>query len=106
MTRFASYKLFLAVLLLIGVTLVAGCGNIYSRDDFTTAVIGKTEQEVIQQFGTPDSVDERNPDRVVWTYDRKTFDLGNANKIDSRTTVVFEHKGQDRQARATVLRFG
>lgn len=71
-------------------TALAGCGNTYSRTDFTTAVMGKSEQEVTTQFGKPASVDASNPDKAAWTYSRETFDLTNQNRIDSKTTVIFE----------------
>ena len=76
-----------ALLLSTGLT---ACGNTYSRDDFMKGVMGKTEQEVTTQYGKPKSVDESNPEHVVWTYTRETFDLGNQNRIDSKTMVIFE----------------
>jgi hypothetical protein len=78
-----------AAVLLVS-TCLAACGNTYSRDDFTKGVIGKTEQEVASQYGKPQSVDDSNPDHVVWTYTRETFDLANQNRIDSKTIVIFE----------------
>ena len=84
-----------ALLLSTGLT---ACGNTYSRDDFTTGVIGKTENEVTTRFGKPASVDESNPDRVIWTYTRETFDLGNQNRIDSKTMVIFEGPAGSRHA--------
>lgn len=77
---------------------LAGCGNTYSRDDFMTGVMGKSEQEVKTQYGAPAAVDEANPDRVTWTYKRETFDLANQNRIDSKTTVIFEGPAGSRHA--------
>jgi hypothetical protein len=82
-------RAFWAAVLLLTASLTA-CGNTYSRDDFTKGVLGKTEQEVTTTYGKPKSVDESNPDHVVWTYTRETFDLGNQNRIDSKTLVIFE----------------
>jgi hypothetical protein len=82
-------RAFCATALLLSVSLT-GCGNTYSRDDFTKGVLGKTEQEVTTAYGKPKSVDETNPEHVIWTYTRETFDLANQNRIDSKTLVIFE----------------
>jgi hypothetical protein len=76
-----------ALSLSIGLT---ACGNTYSRDDFTTAAMGKSEQEITTQFGKPAEVDESNPEHVVWVYKRETFNLQDQNKIDSKTIVIFD----------------
>jgi hypothetical protein len=78
------------LLLIVAALAAAGCGQIFSREDLTTAVMGKSEQEVNQQLGKPDAVDDRNPEHVTWTYNHKTFDLGNQNKVDSKTMLLFE----------------
>jgi hypothetical protein len=78
-------------------TLLAGCGNTYSRDDFTAGVIGKSEAEVTTKFGKPAGV-EASPERAVWTYNRETFDLSNQNRIDSKATVTFEGPAGQRHA--------
>lgn len=59
-----------AVLLALMLVITA-CGEVYSRDNFTKAVIGKSDQEVMQQFGKPGMVDAANPKRVVWTISAK-----------------------------------
>ena len=79
-------------------TLLTACGNTYSRDDFTTAVIGKSEQEISAKFGKPAAVDESSPDRIRWTYHRETFDLANQNRIDGKTMVIFEGPAGERHA--------
>jgi hypothetical protein len=86
----------LAAALMVG-TFLTGCGNTYSRDDFTTGVIGKSETEVTAKFGKPASV-ESGTEREVWTYSRETFDLANQNRIDSKTTVTFEGPAGERHA--------
>src|SRR4051812_6238775 len=96
MTRSISIRACLALLTLTAA--LAGCGNTYSRADFTTAVIGKSEQEVKTQFGTPATVETPSPDRATWTYTRETFDLDNQNRIDSKTTVTFEGAAGSRHA--------
>ena len=89
-------RTFLAALLL-STSLLTACGNTYSREDFTTGVMGKSEQEVTAKFGKPATVDESNPDHVMWTYTRETFDLTNQNRIDPKTTVIFERPGGARR---------
>lgn len=70
--------------------LLTGCGDIYSRDDFRTAVVGKSDAEVLTQFGKPDVVDTHDPTRTVWTYKHKTFDLANQNSRDAEADVTFD----------------
>ena len=94
-----------ALLLILPVFLISACGNVYNRDDFKTAVMGKSETEVTQQFGKPDSVDASDPQHVKWTYVHKTFDLGNQNKVDSKTIVIFERAGNS-TARVANIEFG
>src|SRR5919107_3763813 len=69
---------------------VTGCGQVLSREDLTSAVMGKSEQEVTLQLGKPDVVDDSDPEHIAWTYRRKTFDLSHENKVDSKTMVLFE----------------
>jgi hypothetical protein len=85
-------------------TLLSACGETYSRDDFTTGVIGKSEQEVSAKFGKPASIDENSPDQIRWVYKRETFDLANQNRIDGKTMVIFE--GPSGQRHATKVEFG
>jgi hypothetical protein len=84
-----SKRILLAAVLL-SASWLAACGNTYSREDFMKAVVGKSETEVTTQFGKPASVDEKDPQHVIWTYNRETFDLANQNRIDSKTMVIFE----------------
>lgn len=75
--------------------LMTACGDVYSRDEFVTAVMGKSEDTVSQKFGKPASVDASSPERVIWIYRRETFDLNNQNRRDSKTIVIFEeHDGE------------
>jgi hypothetical protein len=91
-------RLFLSAALLLTALVTTACGNTYSRDEFTTGVIGKSEQEVTAKFGKPAAVSEESADRATWTYSRETFDLGNQNRIDSKTTVIFEGPSGTRHA--------
>jgi hypothetical protein len=91
-------RLFLVAALLLSALFATACGNTYSRDDFTTGVIGKSEQEVTAKFGKPVSVSEEGAERATWTYTHETFDMGNQNRIDSKTTVIFEGPAGTRHA--------
>ena len=84
---------------------LTACGDIYSREDFTKAVVGKSDDEVSKQFGKPGIVDTSNPKRVVWTYIRETFDLANQNKRDPKTMVIFEQQ-PDGKLVVTKVEFG
>jgi hypothetical protein len=75
---------------LAAVVLIAACGRIYSRDDFTTAVMGKSEQEVLTAVGKPSSIKEDDAEHATWTYSGQTFDLTNQNRVDSKTTVILQ----------------
>lgn len=83
---------------------MTACGDIYSRDDFVKAVMDKSEVEVSQKFGAPAAVYTRIPERVIWVYERETFDLGNENRRDPKTSVIFEER--DGERRVTNVEFG
>ena len=69
--------------------LIAGCGEITSREDFTSAVQSKSEDEVKKRFGKPAAVDSSDPAKVVWTYSDRTFDVANPSKRDKVAAVTF-----------------
>ncbi|MGH8616282.1 MAG: hypothetical protein ACREUW_01220 [Burkholderiales bacterium] len=71
------------------IAVLAGCGPKLERQDFTTAVMSKSDAEVQKAIGKPDAVDASNPDRVVWTYTSVTFSLANGNKMDAKDQVIF-----------------
>ena len=83
---------------LAATALLAACGNTYSRDDFTKAVVGKSEQEVTQAVGKPSSVQEGDAEHATWIYTHQTFDLSNQNRMDSTTSVIFEGPAGSRHA--------
>ena len=70
-------------------TLIAGCGEINSREDFTSAVQSKSEDEVTKRLGKPTAVDSSDPAKVVWTYADRTFDVANPAKRDKVAAVIF-----------------
>ena len=92
-------------LLLAAVCVLAGCGDVYSRDDFRTAVVGKSAAEVSQQFGKPDTVDSPDPSHTVWTYKHKTFDLANQNKRDAETVVTFDKPSEGGKPQVVSVEF-
>ena len=85
--------------------LLAGCGEIHTRDDFTKAVMTRSEPEVQKQFGKPTSVDSQNPKRVIWTYKSTTFNVDKGNARDDKTLVIFEKDG-DGKLKVTAVEFG
>ena len=96
----------LAAIFLVMATLIAGgCGDIYSRGDFTTLVMGKSDQEVIGKLGKPGAVNASDATHVTWTYNSETFDLDNKNKRDSKALVIFERKAPGNSLMVTEVRF-
>jgi hypothetical protein len=70
--------------------LAAGCADSgHARGMFSGYVMDKSESEVTEKIGKPDSVEASSPDRTKWVYKRKTFDPDNGNKPDAETIVVF-----------------
>jgi hypothetical protein len=74
--------------------MISACGGSrgYSRGIFHGLVIDKTEAEVTDKLGKPESVEQIGSDGVRYVYRRKTFDPDNANIIDERTFIDFEKK--------------
>ena len=68
---------------------MAGCGDIHSRGEFTTLVTDKSEDEVVKNIGKPASVDASNPARVTWTYKTASYDIAKQNARDDKAVVVF-----------------
>lgn len=60
------------------------------RGLFTGYVTDKTEQEVMEKVGKPDSIDKSNPNTLKWVYKRKTFDPDNSNQVDNETILLFQ----------------
>ena len=78
---------------LAAVLVLAGCGNSdYPRGQFSGYAINHTEDEIVAQVGKPHEVDNSSPDRPVWVYNKKTFDVDNLNKVDDRV-LVYMKKG-------------
>jgi len=80
----------LATTAVLAVTLALGaCSERTNREDFSSLIKGKTEQEVLKNAGKPSSKDETSNERHVWTYNSRTFDVAQANKFDDKTVVIF-----------------
>ena len=94
-----------SALVLVPLLLVSGCGNVYSREDFTKAVVGKSDEEVQQQFGKPDAVESSGAEKVTWVYNHKTFDLAHQNKMDAKTIVTLERLSDAGKSSATRVDF-
>lgn len=98
-------RAFGAIVLVIAMQFMAGCGEFFGRDDFTGYVMNKTEKEVVAKVGKPATVDDSSPERVVWTYKLITYDLGDHNKKDARTLVIFRRDVPGGQLKAAEVKF-
>jgi hypothetical protein len=86
------------------VLLAAGCTDSgYARGMFSGYVMDKTEEEVTEKAGKPNSVDKSNPERVKWVYKRKTFDPDNGNKPDDETILIFKRDAATGKLKVTEL---
>ena len=94
-----------AAALMIAVLALGGCGDIYGRSDFSSFVMGKSEQEVVKIVGKADAVDDSNPARVTWTYNGKTFDYEHQNKKDAKALVIFERDSTNGKLKVTNVQF-
>ena len=101
----SSLKRGCAVASVVASLLVAGCGDLYDRTDFTRLVQNKSEQEIRKAVGKPSTVDSSNPERVIWTYTTATFDPTNSNKRDTKTIVVLKPEKPGSTLRATEVLF-
>lgn len=75
---------------MFAVLLLAGCKSDYPRGQFSGYVISHTEDEIIAQVGKPDEIDNANPDRPIWVYYKKTFNVDDYNRLDDKTLVYMK----------------
>ena len=94
-----------AIVLVAAIHIMAGCGEFFGRDDFTGYVMNKTAAEVTAKVGKPATVDDSNPERVIWTYQSITYDLQDHNKKDARTLVIFRRDAPGGQLKAAEVKF-
>ena len=66
----------------------SGCSEMTNREDFAAELKNKTEPEVLKMAGKPAEVDGKNPERVVWVYKSRTFEVS-TRKTDPETDVIF-----------------
>ncbi len=95
MHQYASHlgRVLKTVIVIAALALVAGCSaGTHSRGQFTGYVVGNTAEEIQSKVGKPARVDESNPDKPRWVYQKKTFDPDNFNHVDDNTTVILERK--------------
>jgi len=64
-----------------------GTTRVYTRQEFRELVVGKTEAEVIEAVGKPDSTTDG--DGAVWTYRNRTKDPA-TGETDPRASVHFQ----------------
>jgi hypothetical protein len=94
-----------AAALVIGMLALGGCGDMYGRSDFSSFVMGKSEQEVVKMVGKADTVEETDPAHVTWIYKGKTFDFEHQNKKDAKALVIFERDKADGKLKVTEVKF-
>lgn len=96
----------LALAILATSTLVLGActSSGHTRGMFTGKVIGKTEAEIVDQYGQPASVDRKNAESPVLVYTNKTFDPDNSNRPDPET-LIFLAKDKDGRVIAADIAF-
>ena len=66
----------------------------FPRGQFHGYVVGKTEDQIIAQVGQPTEVDNANPEKPIWVYKKKTFNVEDRNAVDEKT-LVYMKKGAD-----------
>ena len=98
-------RVFRATLVTVAVLVMAACGDIHGRDEFTKLTSGKSPEEVTTNIGKPSSVDSSNPARVLWTYNSVTYDIENQNKRDAKAVVVFAPATGSDKLRAIEVKF-
>lgn len=75
-----------ALVLALGLAACAGGG--YTRGVFYGYVMGKTEAEITEKIGKPESVERKGSDSVRLVYSKKTFNPDDSNRVDQQTIVI------------------
>jgi hypothetical protein len=83
---------------------LTACSELMSRGDFEARVKDKTEHQVRKDIGKPLEVDTTAADTVKWVYGKRTFNIEDGNKFDSRIVVVFS-PSHDGTLKATEVHF-
>jgi hypothetical protein len=87
---------------------LTGCSGDFkgtARGLFVGYVTDKTEEEVAAKVGKPDSVDDKLPSTLKWTYKKKTFDPDNQSLFDNETILIFQ-KDSSGKFKVTQVIFG
>jgi len=71
---------------------LAACNADYPRGQFAGYVVNHSEDEILSQVGKPVEIDNTNPDRPIWVYKKKTFNVDDYNRLDD-STLVYMKKG-------------
>jgi hypothetical protein len=88
-------KGFLASVIVAVAFLLSACGGgTHSRGQFQGHVVGTSGDEIQTKMGKPDSVDEKDPAKPRWVYNKKTFDPDNFNKVDEKVIIILERNPQ------------
>lgn len=85
-----SKRLLQILAVAVAMTTLIGCKSDYPRGQFSGYVINHTEEEIVSQVGKPDEVDGSNPDRPIWVYHKKTFNVDDYNRLDDKTLVYMK----------------
>ena len=88
--------------MLCTIGLLAGCGKDYSREQFKSLTINKTEAEVREAVGDPSWVSNTQPAR--WIYYRKTFDA-TQHHDDYSVTLNFTKDPATGQSKVASVQF-
>ena len=94
--------IFSAVLLIVAVLGIAGCGKRYSHDEFSQLTMHKSQAEVKTTLGEPAWINDGKP--VMWIYHGKTFDSAK-NKDDDKVSLTFAPDAATGQERVIDIRF-
>ena len=86
------------------ISLAACTKSGHTRGMFTGKVMGKTEAEIVEEYGAPTSVDRKNADAPILLYTAKTFDPDNSNRPDPET-LIFMAKDKDGKIKAAEIAF-
>ncbi len=87
---------------------LTGCGGQVggtARGLFLGYVTDKTEAEVVEKVGKPETVEPATATTLKWIYKKKTFDPDNQSLVDNETILIFQ-KGADGKFKVVQVIFG
>jgi hypothetical protein len=92
-----------AAAIAVAALVLSACAERMSRSDFESRVKDRAEHEVRKDIGKPAAVDAAG-DTVKWVYTKRTFNIEDGNKFDSRAVIVFS-PAHDGSLTAREIRF-